>query len=88
MIDMENQIKGLTIEEISHEIGLEETLVRRYIEGPLKEDIEQEKLDLGGGKYDPYIIDLIVIQLEVDSAGQRLEKHLEVVRESKKAGSR
>lgn len=81
---METQIRGLTIEEISHEIGLETALVRKYIEGPLKEDIEQEKLDLGGGKYDPYIVDLLIIQLEVDTAGQRLEKHLRFVRENKK----
>ncbi len=81
---MENQTKGLTIEEISQEIGLEETLVRKYIEGPLREEIEQEKLDLGGGKYDPYIVDLLIIQLETDTAGQRLEKQLQTVRESKK----
>jgi len=76
---------GLTIGEISQEIGLEETLVRKYIEGSLKQDIEQEKLDLGNGKYDPYIIDLLIIQLEVDTAGQRLEKQLQTVRESKNA---
>jgi len=82
---MENQKMGLTIGEISQEIGLEETLVRKYIEGSLKQDIEQEKLDLGNGKYDPYIIDLLIIQLEVDTAGQRLEKQLQTVRESKNA---
>lgn len=80
---MAEQIQGLTIHEISEKIGLEEGLVKQYIEGPLKEDIEVEKVNLGNGKYDPFILDLILIQMEVDSAGQKLEKNLEIIRKQK-----
>ncbi len=77
------EIKGLTLQEISEQMGLEEGLVRQYIEGPLKEDIEIEKVNFSDGTYDPYIMDLILIQMEVDAAGQKLENQLKLVRESK-----
>lgn len=80
---MDKEIKSMTIQEISEAMGLEAGIIKKYIDGPLKEDIEKEKLDLGKGKFDPYIMDLIMIELEVDTAGQRLEKHLKMVRESK-----
>jgi len=79
------EIKGMTIDEISEKIGLEKNLVKQYIDGPLKEDIEQERLDLGNGKYDPYILDLLIIQLEVDRAGANLMRTLEAVRKRKAA---
>ncbi len=80
---MENQIRGLTLEEISAEIGLDEGFVRKYLEGPLKEDVEKERLILPDGKYDPFTIDMILIQLEVDKGIENLLKSLEAVRAAK-----
>ncbi len=80
---MEDEIRGITIQEISKNMGLEEIVVAEYIEGPLKGDIEMEKVRFGDGTYDPYIMDLILIQMEVDAAGERLEKQLQIVREAK-----
>ncbi len=77
------QIRGLTVEEISAEIGLDEGFVKKYLEGPLKEDVEHEKLYLGDGKYDPFTIDIILIQLEVDKGIDNLVKSLEAVRAAK-----
>jgi len=78
-----NEIKGLTVDEISEKMGLDKNLVKRYIEQELKEDIEKERLVLNDGTYDPYILDLILIQLEVDRAGLNLTRSLQVVRETK-----
>ena len=80
---MEKEIKPVTIQEISEIIGMDSQEVKKYIEGPLKEDVEKEKLVMGEGKYDPFIIDLIMIELEVDSAGERLQKTLETIRRKK-----
>ena len=83
---MENQtseIKGLTLDEISEQMGLDKNLVKKYIENELKEEIKNERVLMPDGKYDPYILDLILIQLEVDRAGLNLEKSLQIVREMK-----
>ncbi len=77
------QIRGLTVEEISAETGLDEGFVKKYLEGPLKEDVEKEKLVLPDGKYDPFTIDMILIQLEVDKGIDNLLKSLEAVRAAK-----
>ena len=80
---MENEVRGITIQDISVETGFDETFIRKYLEGPLKEEVEQEKLYLGDGKYDPFTIDMILIQLEVDKGIENLLKSLEVVRAAK-----
>ncbi len=80
---MPEELQGVTVEEISDAVGLDVPAVKKYITATLKEDVEKEKLDLGNGKYDPYIIDLILIELEIDFAGKQLEKNLEVIRRKK-----
>ena len=81
---MQEQFKGVTVEEISDAVSLDVPTVKKYIQTTLKEEVEKEKLDLGNGKYDPFIIDLILIELEVDFAGKQLEKNLDVIRRKKK----
>ena len=80
---MADEFQGVTIEEISDAVGLDIPKVKKYIEVTLKGEVEKENLDLGNGKYDPYIIDLILIELEVDFAGKQLERNLEVIRKKK-----
>ncbi len=80
---MQPEFEPVTIQEIADETGLDIEKVKNYINVTLKDEIQKEKLDLGNGKYDPYLIDLILIELEVDFAGKQLEKNLEVVRKRK-----
>ncbi|HLD41634.1 MAG TPA: hypothetical protein VJB06_01235 [archaeon] len=80
----QEEFQGVTIEEISDAVGLDVPAVKKYITETLKDEVEKEKLDLRNGKYDPFIIDLILIELEVDFAGKQLEKNLEFIRRKKK----
>lgn len=80
---MQNQIRGVTLDEIAEFVHLEKELVRKYLEGPLKEDVEKERLILPDGKYDPFTIDLVLIQLDVDAGIQNLIRSLDAVRAAK-----
>ncbi len=80
---MKPEFKPVTIQEIADETGLDIEKVKTYIDVTLKDEIQKEKLDLGNGNYDPYLIDLILIELEVDFAGKQLEKNLDVIRKKK-----
>lgn len=86
---MENQIKGLTIKEMAEKIRLPEKTIKEYISGPLKEEIVREKLYLGKDSagehtFDPYTLNLLLIEYSVDKEVENLEKNLDSIRESKR----
>lgn len=75
---------GITIDEISQKLNLDKHSVKGYLE-ILKGEIKEEKLDLGNGKFDPYVLDLILIEREVDRGIDGLKAGLESVRRQKAA---
>ncbi len=82
------KIKGVTIEEISEMARLPKDLVVEYLSGPLKEEVEKERLVIGKSEngvdlYDPYTIDLVIIQFEVDRGAKQLETGLRSIRQMK-----
>lgn len=83
---MEKEIRGVDVTEMAKLTGLDEQLIKRYIENELKEDIAEEKLVLADGKYHPFVLELLLIQRELDLGAEQLLRRIDSHPRKMKAG--